>query len=693
MRRPKACDRLAAASKIHNTQSLTVTPLDSHLHLSLRSPNATFRVTLGQRSSNTNTRPLPTNTTTSLYPESRDKDRASLSYRPRFSSCVSGASIMVWPRQYRQATRSRSRRKAWREPIIPVHQSSRAWHLVQQACRRVRFAKPFRVRKLDYSTAVFRKFEISFRRTARVQRLYDRLFGRKKNRKGVEVASEDRPSAFEYADDEHSKSSLSSELPETEGKQFGDLLISLIKAERTRRECAAKVDEAKEEIKTLQGKIDLLLTTLNHISRRRKKPAGLNVGRVAGVLDDETRLEAATEAEIQVESTRRNRILTEVLGWENKMYSALRILQEGEPRLFRATSGFLANQRWDDPKCDVIAAGLRYDLRKVADCGRNPLPRVSNEASGQTLGRLVQVDAAGNFSLTPLHDAVFREDNQRERMSKFYLEMEEALTVKKTPKPGRSAAPEANARPAQAESQTGGPDLIDDTELLKQLGIAKDKLLKTYQYMIHDNRFEYAPERDTWLATYVYDPILEDTDDEGQVQDYYDREYMYEDRRANNAFRKAEAKYNNLRNMVQQRRIPTSCEPDMFGLLDHADDGFTESQGTGMMGEYKIRAAVAKRKIENWAPQAEGKVWRAPSDPSVVFEFDTPTPERQTMSQIEAEGPRYHGDLIQRWQAEMAVVREEMRPHSQKWELQKKIQLWKAKVLSQQRRLQSNWTQ
>lgn len=453
-----------------------------------------------------------------------------------------------------------------------------------------------------------------------------------------------------------STSSFEPEDPRTRMGSITKLLTKLVGAEGTRRKILSQIQEARSKLKECQRKIDQGLAATSHLSKRSDVWDVQQTFDTAGP-KNAGGLYAEQQMLIQQQSAKTERLIEDISRLEEDLTDAMTTLVNGESTLFRATSGFLIRHQDRDEDEEVTPRRIRHLLRTAAEYGRSPLRRrrVPNGlAYPESVGQIAIAGMGTRTVLNPDLEASIREENFREFMTTVYSAVE-ALIIKYGKLQPADTCP-SRTIPGVLTSDS----LAEKTTVLEELKVARREYAEAVVDLCTKLPQTYVRDRENFVMTYRNGFGPDPTGDArvNSPEDFFDREYMHRQVKATNRVRTAGLAVYEARNRALEHKVADPEEPQLFGVLDHPDDGFTESEGTAWRESDEREAAHAGPRIRHWIQQrAVGRGPRA-VEPSDIADLPggSQTSARYAFSAIE---PVVDRGVLKRWTAECVVTRAE----------------------------------
>ncbi|KAK4631800.1 hypothetical protein CLAFUW4_02339 [Fulvia fulva] len=329
---------------------------------------------------------------------------------------------------------------------------------------------------------------------------------------------------------------------------------------------------------------------------------------------------------------------------------------EGEPRLFRAVPGFINNLD-QGPEEVVVPRMVRQWLRSVADRSRSPLWKLPVMSGGAGPGLTVRDDVTGEVYLKPGRESALRQETHGELMQEFYAAVEPLLVSQDELPPD----PFAIKTPISANASGNSAKVVlqEEQTLPQALSSGRKDVEEAQNWLEFGLPKTYRQNRQRYLLTYREDPYVYDAPDVQSPDDAFDRRFLARIRDANDRIRASETRSRELQNEALAKKAADAEERDLFGILDHANDGFTESMGSEQRGFDGTIAAEKWPNVHKWLQSVDPM--RSPAvkvePPAEVVDIVTSASVRSALSCVEPEPARR--DVIQRLEAERLVTRAE----------------------------------
>lgn len=505
-------------------------------------------------------------------------------------------------------------------------------------------------RPLHYSAIEWREADRAYRRLARLKKVF-RKSGLTTHPPAPPIRNDNEEIFDEHGEVQSisSDDTLASDREETEPTMFINLLRDLVRAERIRRKTEPAVASLRERIKISQYSIDKVMADLRHLSKAHRQFQTSTASYPSTLVG----LRAKKERTLHICIQDRQALLTQMYDLETQLSTAIAVQDDGEPRMCRASQGFIRGLDVDIEE-EIVPRNMRHWLRFVADWSRSPLWTMSRFDHGPTAARMVNAETDGEIRLNAAHEAALRRENHHELMRRFYRDIESVLTANGDIQP-ETAPVQGQLEPVRAGPSDNVPK-SQSAQLLRELAAARKCYQKSYDDL-KAIRKQYKDGLEDYVLTYRVEPEPEEGPDEQSPDNGFDRDFITRIQAGNEDIRMAESRLRYLRNEALELKVFDPEENGLFGVLDHADDGFTETLGSSARARDDLIAAERWPGIHQWLQTAEGSPREDVETPSETADLEVGASVRSAISCLEPCTPPY--GVIERWKAEMVVTRAE----------------------------------
>ncbi|SMR41311.1 unnamed protein product [Zymoseptoria tritici ST99CH_3D1] len=448
-------------------------------------------------------------------------------------------------------------------------------------------------------------------------------------------------------DDERALSTSSFDSANTEANlgDFSANTLDLIQRDQALQTIEKNLGDSEETLKAIQYRVDSLRASLMHIPRR------------PGDFETEA-LDARKNAELDLAVAERQPVLAYAERQEKRRDKLLRLQADQELLVMRTAGGVIRNSQRADPAETMVSSAMRYQLRRLADCGRayavnsnvisKRMPVVSNDRGPE-----------GELLMNPSFEAHLRREVHKFRMRNF-LELMEPVHFESG---GLTPQENEGAKRKRIEDE-----IKLDQARRKEYSDQVDAGVKAMEEA-HDEaeviRQSYSMQKDLHFLTYERDvPADKELGINGSQplpmrHDHYEWKHRRRMDAAVDKIRKAEAQHREAVNQALEAKVPHRRE-DLLGILDHENDGFTSTMGSTYQKKLKVQVTAEKGRMDRWLGELDtsGRGYGVPDIPYDVADIETGSDIRCGLS-TRWQPIQFESDLKARWAAEVIVMRAE----------------------------------
>jgi hypothetical protein len=432
-----------------------------------------------------------------------------------------------------------------------------------------------------------------------------------------------------------SMSSVDSDHIDADIGEFGANTRDLIERNRDIQSSETSIEQTKAQLRSVQFYAEGLRASLRHIPRREQQ-------------SHTQALAAQLNAQLEMTTIKRQSILEAVAMQQHKLDEMVALQSKGEMRIVRSAGAFIRNCQREDPAGVDVTGSMKYSLRQLADCARDPR-LVSGIHRGRCRGIHFENGPGSQIIMEPEFEARLQEENYKSHV-KHFLDLVEPLHVEDIGLPPRDAAAiqRQKAEDETKATEAGRQGIID------RINAGISAIEDAYSE-IKGVRDGYSQQRDLNILLYERDITGNEVEELAVPHGYDHFEWKHQRHLARvwENLRKAEAQHRDAVNEAVEAKVQHRYE-NLLGVTDHENDGFTESMGSAILNGAKVRCAGEILRIDRWLVGAHGRAYRAPSVPSDVADIETGSDVRCDVST--GGSPN---DLLARWAAEVIVMRAE----------------------------------
>lgn len=455
-------------------------------------------------------------------------------------------------------------------------------------------------------------------------------------------------------EDAASTTSFTSDRTVTQLNEFGDLLISMIEAERVRSDSQNRLSSERAALLELMSEDLGCQANMRHLRYRRSKDLGLNQQHLLE-LDAH---EAGFESKRSTCLLKQGQKLLEIRRQEARLQEAITQQAEGEPTLLRAVHGYMRNARVIDPLERKIPREFGHALRLAADCWRVRQQHKSNmvDQQRQSASGPITKESDGCVYLSTQQESVLGEEAFRAEMAQCYAVTQETMIRHGLMDPADAeASPDPEPRGPTETALDVAQDEMNPQVLLQKLSEAHLSVREAEVWLHNRLRWTYQERRNFYMTTYEDDGLIVNQDEQSP-QDAFDREHMARVHAATEVLDDAQTELRRLQLLAAQAGVADPEENDLLISMDHPDDGFTgTTHNTLAEAARPVGLAHLRPGVYHWMETVSGNVYKDPSEPSAVMATLSAPSARSVRSEGDGVSRR---DLIARWNAELLDIRE-----------------------------------